>query len=43
MKTSKQDERREYVGKWNRKMDGDSESSLIWQSQILTSQPKKWT
>lgn len=29
MKTSKQDERkevREYVGKWNRKMDGDSES-----------------
>ncbi len=32
MKTSKQDERkevREYVGKWNRKMDGDSESSLF--------------
>ncbi len=32
MKTSKQDERkevREYVRKWNRKMDGDSESSLF--------------
>jgi len=32
MKTSKQDERKEvkeYVGKWNRKMDGDNESSLF--------------
>jgi hypothetical protein len=32
MKTSKQDERkevREYVGKWNRKMDGDSLRSLF--------------
>ncbi len=32
MKTSKQDERkevREYVGKWNRKMDGYRESSLF--------------
>ncbi len=32
MKTSKQDESkevREYVGNWNRKMDGDSENSLF--------------